>query len=319
MQTHPSLSADSLPILQGLDESDDEEEDGPDEDDNGKSVSSPAATHKRAVQARTSRIAKRTRTAESPTSDTSTDRDEAEEAPPQATLSDEEMEEDEAEDDNSIAQSHDDDNERTSNGEEMQHDVESDESEGERRRRRSVAVPTPRFAPKSRMRAMESPGKGELSPLRSGRQLSAVAESETGTESAMQRPFAQRLGLEPKKLAVMQASFFSKPSSAAQSAQSAKESKKQVAAPPASILPPQQPAFALQATLPDQQEQEDYIPSYKPLRKWKASSLENSLLASKEGNLADAGAALSRSFGLSWGPQGQLVTNGSVGRLQTSE
>jgi hypothetical protein len=79
--------------------------------------------------------------------------------------------------------------------------------EEDRRRKRSVIVPTPRFAPTSRLRNLESPRKENRRNSLS-RDNTPPQSSRAHSEAPSQQPIAQRLGLQAKKLAVMQASFF---------------------------------------------------------------------------------------------------------------
>ena len=253
-------------------------------------------------------------------SDTTTDRDEAEEAPPQATLEDNDMEDVQSHGSPSASQSFSNISEEQdeSNGENR--DGSDDESEGVRRRKRSVVVPTPRFTPRSRLRALESPGKAGQTPMRSSRQLSATPDSDVGldVQQTQQRPFAQRLGVEPRKLAVMQASFFSKPREDPEVQTRPNPTKKQYPERPAQIEHVLAPA-AVKTPITAEEDIPEFVQTYKPLRKWKSSSLADSLSQGKEAYMADAGLAMGRSFGISWGPQGQLISNGSLACLADKE
>ena len=96
------------------------------------------------------------------------------------------------------------------NGSDSQQSGAGAHSDDERsRRKRSVVVPTPRFAPSSRLRALASPAKSRADAL--GHLSSPGQSSRPDHGDHTYRPMAWRLGLEPKKLAVMQASLFSKP------------------------------------------------------------------------------------------------------------
>lgn len=268
----------------------------------GQEASSPDVQRKAALQQRSSRkTSKKQRVTDSPVSDTTEDDiddvDYDDDAPPQATLDDESME-DESATERSFSRTP---VRRSASHPALEHeddeDLESDEEP--RRRKRSVVVPTPRV-PQRR-------------DLRNARQITQSATSRAGSEASYQKPLPQRLGLEPKKLAVMQASFFSKPRKDEQVAEQAlatrtapvREHKQLLEAPPRSA-PAVSPAPA---------PEEQYVPQYKALRQWKAIPLEQSLINGKEGKVLDAGLMFGRSFRATFGPQGQLVTVGGISSL----
>lgn len=199
-----------------------------------------------------------------------------------------------------------------------EHGPQTDESETDRRRRRSVAVPTPRFAPRSQFRDLGSPGHGVADPARSSRQMSTFSEGEEVSLANQQNPFAQRLRLEPKKLAVMQASFFATGTTPGKAQSPAAPIQRQAFssladAPFRSHAQQSIPADAGYARS-DLVEQE-HVPSYRKLRTWQSSPLASSLSRTEADVPVDAGATFGRSFGLSWGPQGQLLHNGGVARF----
>ena len=169
-------------LFQGLD--DDSDEDAAEvEVEQAKpaarqSTSSPAHKRKQVVQDRRSRTAEKSKRVASPVSDTTLSEDDA---PPQATL------------DESMT---DDNDELTDDGTEMQ---DPDDEVDLAQRKRSVVVPTPRVP-----RATYY----ELPPAQSSRHTSVSLASRAGSEIPAQRPLASRLGLDPKRVAVMQASFF---------------------------------------------------------------------------------------------------------------
>lgn len=254
------------------------------------------------------------------------------EAPPRLTLEDESMTEATEEDE-------DDYHERSRTpiaprfsglgGTDTDGDMTYDE-DGEpiRRRERSVVVPTPRFSTKAKLWGVES----STNQMLSSRQATpSETVSRAMSEANMQRPIAHRLGLEPKKLALMQASFFSGGAS--------KASQEVVPAVPRTRtpLPPfhkpaeitERATSAIMAPLAPhsdlhQQEQmmvpeEVFSPVYKPLRKWKTIPLADSLASKQEAQYVDAGLAMARSFRASFGPQGQLVHLGRLARLSTGD
>lgn len=309
-------------------------------------ASSPAAQRKKALQKRASQPnVKRSRATDSPVSDSASDPDDAdynddEDAPPQATLEDEsmtEMDDSVTERSGSLSGTPGATRSRYREGTPGSPDFDDDTTYSEegseeetRRRKRSVVVPTPRFAPSSRLRDLESPVRSryEHQPKQHARSdIRQPTPSVAGSESAPQRPIGQRLGLEPKKLAVMQASFFSSSKTAVDTVQSA-----------ALGTPPARREILSRASGPDKRElgaahsprpekylavtpaldtPETYIPTYRPLRKWKAVPHAQTLACGKEGQPADAGLMLGRSFRVSWGANGQLVTLGRVTAIDT--
>lgn len=268
----------------------------------GNEASSPAVQRKKAIQDRSSRNTKKQRVTDSPVSDTTVDDDEdfEDEAPPQATLEDESME-DESATERSFSRTP---VRRSESFDEIEGDAESDDEP--RRRKRSVVVPTPRVQP---------PRRGQ----RDNRQIAQSATSRAGSEPSHQRPLPQRLGLEPKKLAVMQASFFSKPRKDEQLAEQAKLPPRQARERQPPLLEAPRPSDSQPvAPAPGQTQEDPYVPQYRPLREWKAVPLEKSLVNGNEGNVLDAGLMLDRSFRATFGPQGQLVTLGGITSFSTA-
>lgn len=197
--------------------------------------------------------------------------------------------------------------------------LESDNSGVGRRRRRSVAVPTPRFAPRSRLRSLSSHRAADRQlQVQSNRPLSVEGDLPASNDAG-QRPFAYRLGLEPKKLAVMQASFFSKPDMLQEHHEPRKGSNKQalefkevprLSSPHMQNLPFEQPGS----------QPLDVDPGYRALRQWQMVPLSDSCASLRQdGSPADAGLLLGRSFGICWGSEGQLVHNGRVGQLASQK
>lgn len=265
----------------------------------GQDDRTAAAQRKTAVQDRSSRTLKKQRVTDSPVSDTTEDDvddlDYDDEAPPQATLDDESMEDDSATE-RSFSRTP---IRRSASHPALEEDDEIESDEEPRRRKRSVVVPTPRVPQRRDQRNM--------------RQLTQSATSRAGSEPTHQKPLPQRLGLEPKKLAVMQASFFSKPRKDEQVAEQANAARP--AAPRERVPLLEAPPRAKAASHPAPVQEETYVPQYKPLRQWKAIPLEKSLIHNKEGKLLDAGLMLGRSFRATFGPQGQLVTVGGISSL----
>lgn len=285
----------ALLSLQGLD-SDDDDAEGDETLEDQQDKASRAVQRKQATQTPASRTSKKQRVTDSPVSDTTEDEDEDDldyddEAPPQATLEDKSME-DESATERSFSRTP---VRRSASHPALEEDEVSDEEP--RRRKRSIAVPTPRVLPPRR-------------DQRSMRQPSQSATSRAGSEPHHHKPLPQRLGLEPKKLAVMQASFFSKPRKDEQAAEKANMPSTQALQ--VRERPQLEAARPVQADIPPPVQEEQYLPQYKPLRTWQPIPLKESLVNGKEGKLLDAGLMLDRSFRACFGPQGQLVTLGRI-------
>ncbi|GAA5958890.1 hypothetical protein JCM21900_002269 [Sporobolomyces salmonicolor] len=140
------------------------------------------------------------------------------------------------------------------------------------------------------------------SPPRPTRQLAAP------------QPWASKLKLEPKRVAVMQASFFGRGVSKDReedeeqrekaTRDEERENKRRAvemgfagrAAPPTVSVPQPVPAPIVDPT------------PFRPHRTYTRVPLSMSVTAGKESNLVDAGLALGRSFRVGWGPKGQIVS-----------
>ncbi|KAL8279354.1 hypothetical protein RQP46_008166 [Phenoliferia psychrophenolica] len=133
-------------------------------------------------------------------------------------------------------------------------------------------------------------------------------EKSVGPAAAAWAP--QPLKLEPKRIAVMQASFFQQP---IKEVEHEKEPPKKVKEnpwlpPSASLGRPEQstaarPNFATPVLDPN---------PFRSFRKYSRVELPKSITAGKEGSFVDSGLMLGRSFRVGWGPSGQIVHFGSL-------
>lgn len=303
--------------FQGLD-SDDEGE-GMDTVQTQAVESSPAVQRKKALQQRrsASHSAKKQRRTDSPVSDSTDDDnmledDDEEEAPPRITLDDDspaEEEEDESITERSYSRTP---VLRSPSTEAPSNQQADDVSDGSsRRRKRSVVVPTPRVTSKRRLPSADFVQPNQRAPR--------PQHVSTPPESTQQKPLPARLGLQPKKIAVMQASFFSKPRKDEaivedMRPQPRRELRQAIAPQTKQYETQYNQQIAEHPTVPDEQ----YLPQYKPLREWKPVPLDQSLVHGQEGKNVDFGLAMGRSFRATFGPQGQLVTIGGLQPLGKS-
>ncbi|GAA5906896.1 hypothetical protein JCM5296_005560 [Sporobolomyces johnsonii] len=131
---------------------------------------------------------------------------------------------------------------------------------------------------------------------------------------ATPQPWASKLKLEPKRVAVMQASFFGQGPAKDQGEDEEqtgrarrdeeRENKRRAvemgfagrAAPPTVSAPQPVPTPIVDPT------------PFRPHRTYTRVPLSSSVTAGKESNLIDAGLALGRSFRVGWGPRGEMVS-----------
>ncbi|KAM0749545.1 hypothetical protein T439DRAFT_327229 [Meredithblackwellia eburnea MCA 4105] len=137
----------------------------------------------------------------------------------------------------------------------------------------------------------------------------------------------QTVKLEPKRVALMQASFFQQgerdratsveqepPQDKGKKREnpwiqptSASAARSSFASAAQAQLPPPPAPISFPTSLPQHQQ--------KPYRKYSRVPLTQSVTNGKEGNLVDFGLALGRSFKPGWGPRGELITLGKDGEL----
>ncbi|ORY52187.1 nuclear protein 96-domain-containing protein [Leucosporidium creatinivorum] len=136
------------------------------------------------------------------------------------------------------------------------------------------------------------------------------------------QPWASKLKLEPKRVAVMQASFFQQsPSDSTTLDQQRREKEQNKAANAVAALAARNGLQA--AASPFGARAPASVPSvpappidptpFRPYRTYTRVPLSSSITNSKEGNLVDLGLALGRSFRVGWGPKGEIVKLGTGG------
>ncbi|GAA6038823.1 hypothetical protein JCM8097_002913 [Rhodosporidiobolus ruineniae] len=146
----------------------------------------------------------------------------------------------------------------------------------------------------------------------------ALLPPSSAAKNQQQQPWAQKLKLEPKRVQVMQASFFHQPDSpdvldspAGRREQETEEREKKrraveerLASRSGGVAAPT-PAASAPAPVPTPV----FDPApFRSLRTYQRVPLARSVTNGKEGNLVDAGLALGRSFRVGWGPQGEIVS-----------
>lgn len=161
---------------------------------------------------------------------------------------------------------------------------------------------------------MSSSGSASDSGSEFSRAVGGLRESSVPVGGQAQQAWAKTLGLEPKRVAVMQASFFHQQETGS-AASPAKKHPRASAAPYNPFSQPQQsqaaPAPAAVARPNFSAPVIDPAP-FRQLRKYTRVELSKSVVAGREASLVDAGLALGRSFRVGWGNQGQVVHLGQL-------
>ncbi|SCZ98321.1 BZ3500_MvSof-1268-A1-R1_Chr3-2g06294 [Microbotryum saponariae] len=154
------------------------------------------------------------------------------------------------------------------------------------------------------------------------------------TATATNKTWSTNLRLEPKRVAVMQASFFQQQASPVAAEQQAPTKKDHStwtirgSAAAASTPPKATTASTFKAApapAPALAPSPSVVPTpaidpspFRPYRKYTRVPLDRSITKGKEGNLVDLGLALGRSFRVGWSPTGQIVHLGR-GKLYRGE
>lgn len=138
---------------------------------------------------------------------------------------------------------------------------------------------------------------------------SDFSQAVAGVRSASVQPpaaWAHTLGLEPKRVAVMQASFFHQDTPQA----TASPAKHPRATPVNPFAQQTQPGTAVQR--PNFSAPVIDPAPFRQLRKYARVELDRSVMAGREGSVVDEGLGLGRSFRVGCGQQGQIVHLGSL-------
>ncbi|GAA5958261.1 hypothetical protein JCM3765_004772 [Sporobolomyces pararoseus] len=133
-----------------------------------------------------------------------------------------------------------------------------------------------------------------------------------GTTAVVQSPWAQQLKLEPKRVQVMQASFFGQSSSLErreleQHEQQQRESKRRMIQQQPAAAAPSKPVQSQSVSVPTPVV--DPTP-FRPYRTYTRVPLKDSISdqTSSQQNLVDAGLALGRSYKIGWGTKGEILS-----------